>query len=120
MQCSNDHRMFNYDDLNFECKRCGETLYRATDVDRIRLLTNAPYNRPTCPVCGRVSVPNNGGFSCIHCSHYYELEKGDRPQRIMLMPSTKDCLPNFAIVTLVLLAANYVIAWANLLGGWVV
>lgn len=114
--------MHNYDDINFECRQCGETKYRASATDRIALLVrpqaNGGWGRPTCPVCGRVSIPNNGGYACIHCSAYYELPVTERPPRIMLMPSRREHLPTYLAVALVLLAGDLVVAGALFFGGW--
>ncbi len=58
--------MHNYDDLNFECRRCGSVFYRLDRSRELELLDRRLTR--TCPVCGRVAVPNNSGWSCLHCS----------------------------------------------------
>lgn len=119
--------MWNYDDLNFECKHreadgkpCGELFYRE-DADRIALLTRPQFQGgmgiPPCLVCGRVSIPNNGGYVCIHCSSYYELPNDERPPTLYLMPRAREAIPNFMIFALIMLAGNLVVSGALFFGG---
>lgn len=114
--------MHSYDDVNFLCRKCGETFYHAKNTDRIAELV-APQHLgggglPTCPICGQVSVRNNGGYSCLACSGYYELPNDDRADRTLhLMPHPRECMPNFMAVALVLLAGNLVVAGALFFGG---
>ena len=72
---------------------------------------------PTCPVCGKVSVPNNGGFCCIHCSSYYEVPSDKRPPRVYLMPRPVEVIPKYLVGAMILLAGNLVIAGAMFFGG---
>lgn len=123
MNCSNGHRMFNYDDVNFECKHpgCTELMYRQ-DADRIRHLTTPQVlggmGRPTCPVCGKVSIPNNGGYACIHCSGYYELPDAERPPRTLyLMPRRSEGIPGYWSVAMILLTGNLIVIMAVAFGG---
>lgn len=110
--------MHSHDDVNFECRRCGEVKYLASNVERIKHLTDhaGGLGRPTCPICGRVSVPNNGGFSCLHCSSYYELPNDERPPTLYLMPRRSDGIPTHLIVAMVLLAGNLVVSGALFFG----
>ena len=115
--------MFSHDDVNFECKTlgCGEVKYLASNTERIAHLTKPQVaggmGRPTCPACGRVSVPNNGGFGCIHCSAYYELPVDERPQRLMLMPRPHQGIPAYLVAAMILLSGNLVVAGALFFGG---
>jgi hypothetical protein len=114
--------MHNYDDVNFECRFCGTLYYHYRNVKRIAHLilpqSLGGMGMPTCNVCGHVSVGNNGGFSCLECSAYYELPTKQRPDRTLhLMPRTKDVLPRFMSFAMILLAGNLVVIMAVVFGG---
>jgi len=71
MNCPNCKAvMTNLDDLNFLCRRCGHALYRADKARERQLMRPPPdgRNARTCPVCGRIAVRNDGGYTCMHCS----------------------------------------------------
>jgi hypothetical protein len=64
-----------------------------------------------------VSVPNNGGFGCIHCNHYYELPDAERPPRLLLMETPRERIPGYLSVAMILLAGNLIVAGAMFFGG---
>ena len=115
--------MHNYDDINFECRECGELKYRAEDLERIKLLTKPQalggMGMPTCPVCGKVSIQNNGGYVCLECSSYYEQPNSERsPEKIVLFPRRAEVMPTWLAAALVIMAIDLVIAGAVFFGGW--
>lgn len=60
--------MHNFDDLNFYCERCGRIRYRNAPGRENFLIARGI---PRCPVCGNVSVQNNGGWVCLACRAKY-------------------------------------------------
>lgn len=67
--------MKNFDDLNFECCKCGSVLYRDSPTREQYLISRG---HQTCPVCGRVAVRQNGGWGCLHClAKYIKIEVGN-------------------------------------------
>ena len=66
--------MKNFDDLNFECRKCGSVFYRDSSTRENYLITRG---HKTCPVCGRVAVQQGNGWICLHClAKYIKFEVG--------------------------------------------
>ena len=114
--------MHNHDELNFECLRCGNIKYNSKNTELIakrilpKVLGGEGY--PTCEVCGHVPVRNNGGYSCLGCSTYYELPTKERPVRTLhLMPRREDVLPRFMSLAMIALVCNLIVIMAVVFGG---
>ena len=113
--------MYNIDDLNFECRHpgCGELFYRK-DPEREKILTAFPYNRRRCTVCGRVTVPINGGdaYVCLHCSVKYNGGDLAKPTITMMPRAKRQSLPTPVMAFLILMVVDLILAGAAFFGGW--